>query len=129
MNFVLIGDYHNQCPKLLPNLYFLGLKPQALLPSYLAHCDVTFIPWKTNAITRATSPLKLYEYLAMHKPVVSPDLPHLHNIPYVFLCANRLEYVDHIQRALRVKLDTNKVDEFICQNSWQARVDQIINFL
>jgi len=105
------------------------LKSQADLPAYLAYCDVAFIPWKTNAITVATSPLKLYEYLAMRKPVVSPDLPHLQDIPYVFLSKNLSEYVSNIQQALQVQVDASKMDEFACQNSWQVRADQIINFL
>ena len=129
INFVLIGDYGNQCPESLPNLYFLGLKPQTALPAYLAHAQVTFIPWKRNAVTEATSPLKLYEYLAMRKPVVAPDLPHLQDIPYVFLSRNLEEYVSNIQQALQVEIDTTKVDEFIYQNSWQVRVDQIIGLL
>ena len=96
---VVIGDYRGQCPDALPNLHFLGLKPQSSLPAYLAHSNVAIIPWKVNEITVATSPLKLYEYLAMHVPVVVPDLPPLQNIPAVYQSDNREAFLRNIRIA------------------------------
>ena len=52
---VVIGDYRGQYPKPLPNLHFLGLKPQATLPAYLAYADVAIIPWKSTT-TAGSSP-------------------------------------------------------------------------
>jgi glycosyltransferase involved in cell wall biosynthesis len=71
---VVIGDYRQQMTAAPGNVHFLGLKAQAELPAYLAQAEVAIIPWKANAVTHATSPLKVYEYLAMRRPVVAPQL-------------------------------------------------------
>ena len=39
--------------------------------------DVCLIPYRVNPYTEGLSPLKLYEYLAMEKPVVATNLPYL----------------------------------------------------
>jgi len=123
---VVIGDYQGQCPAVLPNLHFLGLKPQADLPAYLAHTSVAIIPWKVNDITLATSPLKLYEYLAMHVPVVAPDLPPMRNIPGVYLSADHEAFLRNIRIAAHTPIDASAVDQFLSQNSWETRVDRLI---
>jgi glycosyltransferase involved in cell wall biosynthesis len=129
LSFVMIGDYRGQCPESLPNLFFLGLKPQAALPAYLSCAQVTMIPWKINQVSQATSPLKVYEYLAMHKPVVAPDLAPLAGLPYVFRSQNVDAFISNIETALHVGVNSQEVDEFISRNTWQARVNQIIEWI
>jgi hypothetical protein len=87
---------------------------------------VAFIPWKINEITKATSPLKVYEYLAMRKPVVAPDLPPLNGIPYVLRSKTRQEFSSNIQTALTLQIHPAEIDRFVNQNSWDARLDQLI---
>lgn len=128
-SIVVIGDYRGQCPNPPSNLKFLGLRPQRALPSYLAHVDVGIIPWKVGPITQATSPLKLYEYLAMHRPVVAPDLFPLHGIPGVFLARDGEEFLQLVDQIRRVPLDVDAVEAFIYQNDWSARVRQLLQWL
>ena len=62
-----------------PNLVWLGAKPHEDLPHYLAAMDVCLIPFRSTALTRGVNPNKLWEYLAMGKPVVSTDFsPFVH---------------------------------------------------
>ncbi|HEY7543269.1 MAG TPA: glycosyltransferase, partial [Blastocatellia bacterium] len=53
------------------NVRWIGPRPYAELPGYLRLVDVAMIPFLINDITRATSPLKLYEFFAAAKPVVT----------------------------------------------------------
>jgi glycosyltransferase involved in cell wall biosynthesis len=124
-NLVLIGDYRGQCPQDLPNIHFLGLKAQQELPAYLAYSEVTFIPWKVNEITLATSPVKVYEFLAMHKPVVAPDLPLLHEIPFVLCSQDHQDFIDNIERARETPIGGEKLESFLEENSWSKRVDYL----
>lgn len=128
-SIVVIGDYRGQCQVDLPNLHFLGLKPQTSLPSYLSHSNVAIIPWKVSDITLATSPLKLYEYLAMHMPVVVQDLPTLRDVPAVYRARDREEFIENIQRAAKTPVDIASVDKFLAKNSWEARVTQLIQLM
>lgn len=70
---VIIGDDRRH-PQMPPNVHFLGLKPQHMLPAYLANTDVAIIPFEVSATTHAVSPLKVFEYLAMGVPVASTPL-------------------------------------------------------
>lgn len=127
---VAIGDYAGQCHQPPSNLHFLGLKPQRELPAYLAHADVAIIPWKVNPITQATSPLKVYEYIAMHKPVVAPALEPLRGLPGVTLAANPQDFVARVGVA-RQGLSAERVtemDTFVRANHWGARVDALLAF-
>jgi len=78
--FVLLGGVFNvDVAELerMPNVRLLGQQPYELMPKYLYHFDVCLIPFRINAITEATDPVKLYEYLSGGKPVVAVDLPEL----------------------------------------------------
>jgi len=61
----------------LPNVHFVGEVENALVASYVAAFDVALIPFRINALTRATHPVKLFEYFAAGKPVASVRLPEL----------------------------------------------------
>jgi hypothetical protein len=105
------------------------LKPQRDLPAYLAYADVAIIPWKVNEITRATSPLKVYEYLAMHRPVVVPDLPLLSDLPFVLCSQNGEEFLHNIEAARHIQVSGEALENFLASNSWHARVDSIVDIV
>lgn len=58
----------------LPNVHLLGHKSYRAIPSYLAEFDACIIPFAVNPLTRATDPVKLYEYFSQGKPVVATPL-------------------------------------------------------
>lgn len=59
------------------NVWFLGRKPYLQVANYMASCDVLIMPWRNNEWIRACNPVKLKEYLAVGKPVVSTYFPEL----------------------------------------------------
>jgi glycosyltransferase involved in cell wall biosynthesis len=126
---IVIGDYRGQCAQPPPNLHFLGLKAQTELPAYLAHSDVTIIPWTVSQLTHATNPLKVYEYLAMGKPVVAPPIKALEGIPYVFLSDSDREFITNIDKARRTKVDVVVIESFIQRNSWAQRVSLLADLV
>jgi cellulose synthase/poly-beta-1,6-N-acetylglucosamine synthase-like glycosyltransferase len=126
---IVIGDYAGQFPDPPPNLHFLGLKRQQDLPAYLAHIDTAIIPWEISDITRATSPLKLYEYLAMQRPVVAPRLAPLEGIPGVYLSNSREEFVAAVGTVRESVFPVGEVAAFISENNWGARVDKLLGII
>ncbi len=125
---VIIGDYRDKCPLDLPNVHFLGLKAQVDLPAYLIHSDVGIVPWKVDQISQATSPLKVYEYLAMGLPVVAPSLMPLADIPFIFRASSHDEFVAFINKARELQINEEKLDAFLKSNSWQVRMEKIIEW-
>jgi glycosyltransferase involved in cell wall biosynthesis len=61
----------------LPNVFHVGPQPQSDIPSYVAAFDVCVNPFATGPAADSVSPLKVYEYLAMGRPVVSVPMKAL----------------------------------------------------
>ncbi len=73
--FMLVGrvspSYRDEAGGLGPNVWLTGPKPHAEVPGLVAACDVCIVPHTRDALTATMDPLKLYEYVAAGKPVVS----------------------------------------------------------
>jgi glycosyltransferase involved in cell wall biosynthesis len=123
---IVIGDYQGQSPAALSNLHFLGLKPQASLPAYLSHADVAIVPWVVSPVTQATSPLKVYEYIAMQKPVVAPDIQPLAGIPGVYCSGDTQDFLRQVSSVRQVDFPKMEARRFIEDNNWSVRVDRFI---
>lgn len=76
-HIVLVGPVVKIDPGTLPraaNIHYLGPKPYAELPQYLAGWDVALMPFALNESTRFISPTKTLEYLAGGCRVVSTPI-------------------------------------------------------
>lgn len=49
----------------------LGARPHESIPAYLQHADVLVVPHRVDSFTDSLDPIKLYEYQAAGRPVVS----------------------------------------------------------
>jgi glycosyltransferase involved in cell wall biosynthesis len=61
----------------LGNVTLAGEMPYDDVAAALQRFDVAIIPFKINQLTKASNPVKVYEYLAAGRPVVSVRLPEL----------------------------------------------------
>jgi glycosyltransferase involved in cell wall biosynthesis len=71
----------------LHNIILAGFVPNADLPCYQAACDLLLMPYQQRVeassggdIARYLSPMKLFEYLACERPILSSDLPVLREV-------------------------------------------------
>ncbi|MEO8215669.1 MAG: glycosyltransferase [Acidobacteriota bacterium] len=112
----------------LPNVVFAGQKPYELMPSYLHHFDVCLIPFKVNAITEATDPVKFYEYLSQGKPVVATRMPEL--FPYgnlLYIAEDGDDFLSKVDLAVRENdpsLTAARI-ELARNNTWTQRLETI----
>jgi glycosyltransferase involved in cell wall biosynthesis len=84
-----------------PNVYFLGGKPTECLGAYPQHFDTCIMPYQLDDYTKYVYPLKLHEYLASGKPVVSSSIRSVEDFQHVVTLANsREEWSNAIERAL-----------------------------
>jgi glycosyltransferase involved in cell wall biosynthesis len=60
-----------------PHVHFLGQKPYEEVSAYPGHCDVLIMPWNRSDWIRACNPIKLKEYLAAGRPVVTTGFDEL----------------------------------------------------
>lgn len=133
--FVLVG--HNYLNGVAPteypaNMIFVGEKPYSELPQYLCGFDVCLIPFLVNELTLATNPVKVYEYLASGRPVVSTKLPELELIDqFVRLAGSPEEFEQAIRLALKDNSEEviKKRKEFAYLNTWEQRYKDLKIFL
>jgi len=112
----------------LPNVHFLGKKRSEEVPRYIFAFDACLIPYRQGEEARHISPIKLYEYLAAGKPVVSVEIPALDGFRRVVRTADSPErFVEALEASLREN-DPNLVrrrQRLAAENSWENRVEAI----
>jgi glycosyltransferase involved in cell wall biosynthesis len=72
----------------LPNIHVLGPRPYSVLPAYLKGINVALLPNRINEYTDAMFPMKLFEYLASGRPVVSVNLKAIQDFAGVLTIAD-----------------------------------------
>lgn len=60
---------------LAPNVRFLGLCSYEDMPQIIGSADIAVVPFPLTAATVPCSPIKLFEYMLMNKPIVATNLP------------------------------------------------------
>jgi teichuronic acid biosynthesis glycosyltransferase TuaH len=91
---------------------------------------VCIIPHVASPLTRAMSPLKLYEYLAAGKPVAATDLPPVSGVSERVISARPEDFVAAVRTALdQPRQDERDRREFLRSNSWDARHERTVRVL
>jgi GT2 family glycosyltransferase/glycosyltransferase involved in cell wall biosynthesis len=126
-SFVLIGHTFGsdiEKIKILPNVYLLGEKTYAELPNYTAGFDVCIIPFQNTPLTKATNPVKVYEYLSTGKPIVARNLPELTSLSdVVYLYNTPDEFVNMLEQAILEDSDERQGQRQTVarNNTWEMR--------
>lgn len=123
---------------LLPHVKFVGQVPPDLVPQYLAGFDLGYSGQIRMQIgTMYHSPLKIYEYMAMAKPVVASAFEDAQRViregetGFLFQPGDK----DSLKRALRKayasrnllpEMGRNAREEIVATHSWKARVQTTI---
>lgn len=129
VGFLMIGPDYGGCQSLLPNnnANFLWIGPVSYhdLPMVAMSFDVCWIPFREGEIAKTTSPLKLFEYFAMGKPViVTSDMMECVKYQEVYHGANISEINQVLPTALQRVHDSDycqKLKLLAAQNSWKNR--------
>ena len=112
--------------KKLQNVHFLGKRHFQELPSLIKGMDVCIIPYVVSEMTIYINPLKLYEYMAAGKPIVSTDLPEVRPFYEVVTIARTPEeFAQGIAAALANDSPTQVQRRMAIarQHSWDQRVE------
>ncbi len=111
--------------KELPNVYTLGHKPYVQIPSYLAGFDACIIPFILNQVTKATDPVKLYEYLSQGKPVVTTAMGELaEHAELVHIASDATDFARKLDVAVNeggTELKLRRI-KFASENTWSHRI-------
>jgi glycosyltransferase involved in cell wall biosynthesis len=113
------------------NVHLLGAREPDALPSLIAAFDVGLIPYVLSGYTETVYPNKLFEYLAMGRPVVATDLPEIRalQLPELamrvakdheqFIAGVRAAVADSAASATRARIELAR------QHDWDAIVQRM----
>jgi glycosyltransferase involved in cell wall biosynthesis len=109
------------------NVHVLGAKPYADVPDYMHASDVLLLPRTYDPHSLACDPLKLYEYLATGKPIVSTGHPSVKRFAdLVYIGWDARAFVQAIERALhRTHEWETRQMKVVDQLSWKARAQRL----
>lgn len=134
MNFVFVGNSSLDCADLLSkkNVTMVGQKPYEQIPCYGKCFDVAIMPWRQNRWIETCNPVKLKEYLALGKPVVSTPFAELQKYQDVVYEAKTPEdFADCIKRAYsedNAELIAKRRQR-VAQASWSSKAELVLREL
>jgi glycosyltransferase involved in cell wall biosynthesis len=132
-SIVLVGQAFPESVSLInlersANTCLLGKRPFAALPALLRAADICLLPYVAGDATRYRSPLKLYEYLATGKPIISTPHPEVDEFRHLVTIVPPGQFVSGIEKILETDTAQNQQQrlEAAQQHSWEVRVDSML---
>jgi glycosyltransferase involved in cell wall biosynthesis len=131
VSFVFTGPVES-CPRSLrerKNMRFTGPVPYAELPAVVRGWKACLLPYRLNELTRKINPLKLKEYLATGKPVISTPLPEARELaPFVTIADGLAQWTEAVRRAVAggLTVDEPALRSFLAGHSWSAKAAELL---
>lgn len=139
IKFVFLGPVYSQKKRIkqlsnnYKNIRFTGDVHYSDLPKAMKRFCVAIIPHKVDRFTDSMNPLKLYEYLAAGKQVVTTSIAGIDGISkYVYATNDENEFIKMIQEALNnvttQKITSDEIAKTIpIECTWEYRTKCILN--
>ncbi|GMA62375.1 glycosyltransferase [Alicyclobacillus fastidiosus] len=130
VQFVFVGPVETDVSRIraLPNVHFLGRKPYAQLPEFLAGFDACLYPFANTKLTESVNPVKVYEYLAAGKEVIATPTREMSKFTdHVWLTPDATTAAAAITAILsgQRRSDLQLREMFLREQTWSARGSQI----
>lgn len=117
-------------------LILTGKIPFEEVPEHIAAADVCLLPAYKNEIMMNIVPIKIYEYMAVGKPVIATNLPGIRKefglnsgVNYVEDSADTLEKAIWLYKSNKVENEGEKAYSYVHDLSWDKITDQFENLL
>jgi glycosyltransferase involved in cell wall biosynthesis len=134
LTFVFVGRVYAEAPAFAgrKNVRMLGQKDYREVPAYGRCFDVAIMPWNQTQWVQRCNPIKLKEYLALGKPVVSTPFPELQNYQeVVYRATTPEEFAGRIRQALAEdcpdKIAARR--EKVAKSTWDSRAAAVLEEL
>jgi len=134
-SFVFVGRASQGCRDMLvrDNIHMLAQQPYERIPHFGKCFDVAILPWRINKWTAAANPIKLKEYLALGKPVVStPAYTELNSyLDVVYEAKTPEEFAECIKKAWSGNNPelVKKRREKVAKASWDSKAELVLREL
>lgn len=123
ITYHFIGNNETECIK---GGVYHGIVNHDLLPEKVSKFDCLIMPFVINDIVLAVDPVKLYEYIAFGKCIVSVYYPELEQFrDYVYFYNSQYEYKELLEfltkKGFPPKYDSIQQKKMLDNSTWNAR--------
>ena len=131
-SFLLVGHAAVDVGELrgLPNVHFTGAQPYQALPGWAKAFDAAIIPYRLNRQVANANPLKLREYLATGKPVVSVRNAEIDKFAqWVHIVDDRQGFLAALDSALANDTPQAAMERIasVADQTWDHRVEVVLD--
>ena len=114
-----------------PNVLFTGPIPYDRLPDHVAYLDALILPYLTEGRGHSITPLKLREYIATGKPVVSTAIPECRLYQDVIsIATSHEEFRTALEGAvLEGDVRSRERREAVKKDGWNRRAEELSGFI
>lgn len=114
----------------LPNVSLLGRRDYTEVAAYMGACDVLIMPWNASEWIKACNPVKLKEYLAAGRPVVSTPFDELTAYEgLVRVAGDAAAFARAIRESLAGTHDPRPGRDRVRTQTWSAKADATLALL
>jgi teichuronic acid biosynthesis glycosyltransferase TuaH len=113
------------------NIVFTGPQPYIELPNIMRSFDVCIVPHLVTPFTESLNPIKLWEYLAAGKPIVSTNVAGFRDFhELLFVSQTHDDFKENLSVALSAdKSDPNDRQDVAKLHSWDSRLHDVMRVL
>jgi len=114
------------------NVHYLGSVAQSEVPELLQSFDICLIPHKDTEYSKSMSPLKLYQYLASGRPIVSTCVAGTDKFSeLISLASSYQSFVTSIDDTLKndsIEKSQYRIDA-AKNESWESKIDLMLDYV
>ena len=115
----------------LPNVITIDYLPYSEAPSFIQSLDVCLIPHVHSAFSQSMSPLKLFQYLASGRPIVTTEVAGTERWKdLVYIADNDDSFIHNVDKALAEdsRLAAKRISA-AKHESWPHRIEDLLNII
>lgn len=128
VEYHLIGPVRKESVVRSDRLIMEGVVRKDQLPDYTAEYDCFIMPFLVNDVVEWVDPVKLYEYIALGKCIISVRYAEIERFePFVYMYTDGAEYRQLLGKLIETgfpaKYSAEQQHAFLEENSWDRRFD------
>ena len=122
------------------NVYIHEAVSHSEVPKFISMCDVAIAPFDSSSYPRTSCPLKILEYLAMMKPIITTAIPFnmelvKHGACLFFIHSNSPEditrAIEHVYKNIEKLRQVGKIGRTVIEQyyTWEEKAKDLENFI